>query len=454
MSLIFKSPDEKQKALDSIDTDPPPGVNIEEFNTQTEAKIDEIMNAPIDDSVAEPTADPQADPQEPAKVEEPKVETSAQQEPVSTPKTAADEELLMAQRKAAYLQQQLDSSQRQWESKFENFEKKLEALQTQPPKEEPKKTQTDSELIEVQTEINKLEQEMNNLDEYDEDFLKKIKRSNSLQLRLQTLNARKYQDLIKKQQSEIDRLTNTQRLERQQEEERNAEELQYKQMDSFKGGKDFPELNTQKSYKEMMTEYYDFSREVGSAYYNMPTNQVTDDQTEIAMQQYLSGSTVLKEAMRARGIKEPEELNKFVVLSEVDAIKRGYVLDKITGKWVQLKDPHGNPVNFPDHASAYNYLKMNNGEMTRKLIDTQKTTANEVLHAVTRRADPVELDSRSQRGDDIIEMSKDEASKILEKTDLETVVLRARKNFSDPLVTLYNKALKAVGDQPLEESDL
>jgi len=485
MSLTFKTLDEKQKALDAINTEPPPGVNIDQFQSETEAKIDEIMTAAVDEKPAapgnepppedppagdEPNIDmrlspdpPPADPkpEDPPDDNEPNLDMNIQNPPPEKggSNLTVEQENELLKRNNDYLTQLQETNSRETDEKIKSLEKKIDDLKKAGPAatdgQPAPDSSIDKEMTDIRTEIAELEKIMNTEDDdlYDtEAQLKNVKRASQLNLKLSALQQKKMEDLITQQAGEIKELKSEQKLKRKALEDEEKDTKRDRSIEDFR--KLIPALRGDKKYSEMEEEYSSFATQVASAYFNVSPKYVKAKDTEIAMQKYLAGNPILNEALIARGVQEPADMRKFVILSEIDALRQGYVLDKISGKFVQLKTPEGNRVSFPSLRSAYLHLQQENGEYGKNILKAQKNAAKNILHAMTRKADPVELTSEQQRGAAIDDMTEERADEIIRKFSTDEVVMRARKSFKDPLVTEYNKALLKKGYAPLTEDDL
>lgn len=477
MAVIFKNLDEKQAALDAIDTDPPPGVNIDEFQTTTEAKIDEIMQAQVTggsstspDAGNEPPPEgnlpPEPDmnlsaPTPPPASNEPPAESEPdmniqENTPAAGPNLNKDQEMEILRRNNEYLKQLNETSNRDSDEKFEKLEKKIDELKKQnkaPEKKGPKVEGLELEIGTVRKEIDDLEKLMNDDDDlYDtETQLKNVKKASQLQIKLSALREKKWEDLMSQQASELKTLKNDQTLKRKSLDDEDKDNKRDKTIEGFRTL--VPALRGDKKYSEMEEEYSEFAVHVAAAYFNIDPRHVKAKDTEIAMQKYLTGNPILNESLMSRGVTEPEDMRKFVVLSEIDALRQGYVLDKLSGKFVPLKAVDGGSVNFPSHKSAYLHLQQENGEYGKDILKAQKIAAKNMMHAMTRRANPTELTHNEQRGP-LDDMTEERADSIIEKYSTDEVVLRARKNFKDPLVVEYNKALAKIGHAQLTKEDL
>lgn len=457
--LTFKTAEEQQKALDGIETDAPVGVNIDTWESETNQKIDEIMNAKIDEN---PPADPPADPPPPQDPPKNPIDLTPNDPPPADP-TAPDvnAELEQLRRNNEYLQQQNRANERDSQNDKSDMQKQiddLKAIVEKGPAVNPKekaKTEVDHELLAVQDEIKALEVEMNKEDDDDDPdhstSIKQLKKHGQLQLKLNALKEKKQADVIKQQNKEISELKNTQRLKKEKQDEDELEAKRNTAVEKFR--ESIPELQGDKKFEDMHREYSEFSVEVAAAYFNIPAKKVLMKDAEVAMAKYLEGSEILNQALDSRGIVEPEDMRKFVVLSEVDAVRQGYVLDKVAGEYVQLKDSFGNPVTFPSHKAAYLHLQDEKGDYGKNILAAQRSATKNMMHAMTRK-EPIELTSKEQRGENLDDMTKERAMEIFEKYDITTITLRARKDFKDPLVSEYNKALNKLGHAVITEEDL
>jgi hypothetical protein len=460
--MQFKTLEEQQAALDSISTDPadaPVNMKLDQWETETEAKIDEIMQAEITDTAQPEPDDEQArlippeerapEPVQPQNIEQPVPPVESQ-----APSNPENEQL---KRNNDYLRQQLNSQARQISERDKKFQEQIDALKNQnreetPAKKPGPKSETEHQMIAIRDEIKQLEEEMNNEEnDYDTELnIKNLKKHSTLQLKLSALREQRQEELIRKQNNEINKLKNEHRLKKEKLDEDEAEDKRNRALEDFR--KEIPELSGTVPFAQMETEYNSFAREVAAAYYSISPGDVQDNHAEVAMAAYLEGSPILNETLSSRGISEPSELRKFVVLSEIDGLRQGYVLDKLTGEFVEMKDPMGNKVTFPNHKSAYLYLQQENGEYGKKILSNVQKTQKNMMHAMTRR-EPVELTSNLQRGE-LDNMTTERAMEILEKYDTDFMAMRGRKNFRDPLFVEYNRALSKLGHATIDEDDL
>lgn len=455
--MQFKTMEEKQKALDEVVTDAPPGVDIDDFTAKTEATIDEIMNAPVEED-GEPPVETPAEPQHAPPAEpQSKVELPPQPpaEPKVDPVKNEMDEMEVLRRNNEYLQQQKRSLERNNEQKMKELEKQIEELKSQGSKTTvtEEKNDTDLEMDRVRSEINNLETEMNKAEEdFDtEASIKLLKKQNQLTLKLSSLQDQKHKDFMARQNAALEKLKKEKEMERRQIEDENAENKLNKTIEKFR--EEFDELQGDQTFNEMKVDFSRFALEIGSIYYNIPVSDVMTKDAEMAMQVYMQNPGQFSYALQTRGIVEPPSLKTYTKLSEIDALRQGYVFDKLTGDWNQLKDAFGEPVKFPNHKAAYLYLQQENGTYGETILNKQKSTQKNMMHAMTRR-EPIELTAEQQRSDNIDTMTEARATELIEKYDMDTIALRARKNPKDPLFQEYNKALEKLGYATIDAEDL
>jgi hypothetical protein len=296
--LTFKSQADKDAAMDNINVDPPPGVNVEEFLADVNQKMQEIDNAEIIGDTPQET---------PPETTQPPQETQDNQ--ITPP--PANQESEMLQRNNEYLQHQLQTQRRENDDRIKALEDKIDQMKNQSqqiPQKREQKTEVDHQIISVQSQIDQLEKEMNiDTDDFDtEEILKKQVKSNKLLFKLNSLKEQKMQDLFKKQNAEIETLKNNQRLERKNTEQETAYTEKSRLIEKFRN--ENPEFKSKKTYSEMDNEYSNFAPEVAAIYFNRPVSQIRDEDMEVAMQKYLEGSPILNNALQQRGIQEPDSL--------------------------------------------------------------------------------------------------------------------------------------------------
>lgn len=441
--LTFKTEEERVQALNNVPEvdDAPPNTDLEEYRLKIDQDITDIQQAKIvgDEDPNNPPADPPADP--PA---------AGHQDPPATPPAAniaADLELERKRNETLLLDR--DKREETFNNRLQEFEakiKKFEEGNNSPstPKS-PADTPNNQEITAIQSEIDKLEVQMNDPDVevFDEDYIKIMKKKSDLDSKLNRLLIKSQSDQMTVHKKELDDLKRAQTLKTEKKEKDDARDKVEARLDKWRDSHD--ELKG-KSYREMDDMYTKFAKEVGAIWYGKAFAEVEPEEAELAVDQYLKGTPALVTAMSNRGVQEPEDLRKFILLSEINATKMGYKMNKSSGKWEPATDDDGVPINFPNFDAAYDYIKGSN--KGKDLLDAQNSAAKNVLNAVSQRANPVELND-DHKGAPPDEMTKEQAHNVLNTFDEEQVEIKRRKNDADPMVVEYNKALVTLGYSPL-----
>lgn len=455
MAIIFKTEDERAEAISKISSDPgdaPVGVNIEEFMRQNEEKLDEIMsteitpegNPDIDKPIPnlEPDNEPETVPDTVIKPDPPSVDNNV------------NEEVERLQRRNQSLQEQRDQLMDDHANDIAKLQRQIEEIKKGTPTSANVPDETlpiDTEISNIQNEINQLEEFMNadEVDVFDEESVKKMRKLNMLSIKLTGLVSKRSHQIVERQQNEINDIKKTQKIERDNEQRKNNRKTMFSAIEKFR--EEVPELHGRK-YEEMDAEYTGFGREIASLWFDTPLNKVTGEQIEIAVNKYTKQVPELMERVNAKGIKAPEGLTKYIILSDINALRMGYVLDKTTGEWKQMTDSSGKNVVFPSLKAAWNHYKEENHLPAALKVDRDNASIKSVMSAINKRADVVELDS-AHKTNDIVEMSKEAAQNIVSKYSEEYISMIARKNFDDPLIAEYNKALKALDMAGIDRED-
>ena len=443
--LIFKSEKERADAMNAVPEvdDAPPNTNLDEFRMKIDQDLTDIQNATINPEGA-PAVEPNADAVATLPVEEPVTDPIV--EPTMTPE---ESELVLLRNRNEALERERNDRESLHNAKMQEFEDKLKEIESKNTpinlKTDNPKTSTDHQILAIQEEIDKLEEVMNDpeADVYDESYIKNLRKQGSLNSKLNRIIRQTQTEQAELHKAELTRVTNEQNLKKKNLQKEETHNKVLGKIAKFREGKpEFAGLD----YGEMDQQYTEFSKKIAEVWHGKPASDLSNAQTELAMDQYLKGTPALMEAAKNRGLKEPVDMHKFITLSEINATRMGYSLNKISGKWEQMKDEYGNNVNFPNHDAAYNYIK--SSTRGQDLLKAQNSAAKGILKAVNTRANPVELND-SHLGDNVQDMTKEEAHNILAKFDEQDIELKRRRDFNDPMVIEYNKALVTLGHTPL-----
>jgi len=434
--MIFKTEEERDKALAEIPDidDAPTGVNLDQWKNEQMSKMYEIENAKI--GKGEDTSSNQDQP------------TLAPTGTDDTPKNDYEKEIERLNRRAANLEDQRDSISNKYESQIQELRTEIAGIKEKPA-ENHKDIKTDEDIQEVQNAISQLEKEMNRMDEDDDDYIKKVMKMNKLSMSLNSLITKRNADITQKHEDELKKLKDKQEKEKVLNKREETFAKNGKAIEKFR--ETVPELQGDVPYEEMGNEYGKFARELAALYYDKPLDDIEDTDAEKVIVKYLKKTPELMEVVQEQGLKEPTDMRKFILLSEINALRTGYVQNR-RGEWIKYTDDDGEQVRFKNLKSAYNHMMEENGSKKKELLNAEKKAATGMMNAINKRASITELDG-DHRNVDINEMSEETAHDMVEKYDEDTIVLRARKNFNDPLVQEYNKALIRLGYPAIKQSD-
>jgi len=450
--LVFKSEEDKIKAIESLPEDPPPGMDITEFEEDLDRKIEEIQNAEVSEDAPEYN-----EAQESAEAAGEGEKSKTQEEHEDKAGTSVeDNRISMLEERQQRMQQEYEEKMRKRE---EEWQKKLDEMK--PNKEESSKIDADPQLenqiLSVREKIKKIKSEISKEDsEYDDDYNKKVIELNTLTSDLVELTDKK-NDTIYKKISDLEA-----KRAKEEEERRNREVEQQKRtaaqqkkdkldanVEAFRKG--IKEFQSDKTYQQMEKDYVSFSKELAAQYFDKLPESVSGPEQEVAISKYLNKVPAIMEKVEDSGIKEPEELRKYLILSEVNAMYQGYELDKNSGKWVRMKNEVGDPVNLPNLSVAYEYLQQKSGKKGAELLEAQKQAVEEYKKGMESRSNPVELDGSHQHGT-VREMSAEEAHKIINLYDEEEMATLARRNSNSPKLKEFNKALVVLGHDAFDDT--
>lgn len=422
--MIFKSEEERDLALESISSDPadaPVGMTIDDFLEANERKIDEILNAEISEMTEEI----------------PELVQSTQSE---------ESELDKLRRRS----EELENEQARMREEHANELEELRAKKQAEPARPPEPNIADTEIESLEKRISELESSLGEeIDVLDEDQAKKSRELSRLMVKLNLLSGKRNRAIIEDQRKEIETLKTVEVQKSQKKSEEASRKKSNEAIEDFR--QTVPELKG-KSYETLDTEYVDFAKKLASIYYDVAIADVTAGQAEVAVDKYMKKVPSIIDKAVAKGVKKPDGLEQYIVLSDVNNLRKGYIVDTTTGKWKKLKDNEGNPVTFPDFESAYNYYKKINKLPAKLNLDSDNRSTKSLMNALNQRSNVVELDESHKPGE-IIEMSKSEAQNVMMKYSEDFIAIKARRNFNDPAVQEYNKALGILGEAMLTRED-
>jgi hypothetical protein len=115
------------------------------------------------------------------------------------------------------------------------------------------------------------------------------------------------------------------------------------------------------------------------------------------------------------------EMLTYATMLNVDAMAKGSRIDEVTGQKVQLRsEVNGQPVNFPSHLAAYEYLQKTTGLsrkiMEKNLSDAERRGQDAIIRAAERGANQAKTigrDGTVTTSDAAGPMTKDDAMRML-----------------------------------------
>ena len=364
-------------------------------------------------------------------------------------------------KEAEYAQMKQDYNQKLLET--ENEKKVLQSKVDKPTaKEPPKPPVTDEEIQGVRTELDSLDKK---LDEFDDDLddpeaLKLTRKSQKLSRKLQKMSDdrhafdmgernREWKEYQETQRLEKEERDNTTKAESAKAEKDSKIKTAREKLESFRT--DIPELKGTMTYNEMENQYIQFGRDIAATYYDKNESAVTASETEITMNKYLNKVPSLMEKLGEQGKlgREPNDLRRYLILSEIDMLRKGLKLNLATGKWEESETRH------PDLQSSYDYWKRINGVRAKERIADMEKGAAEMLKAVqSPKTTEIEAGVGTQK-ESLEAMSVDSAVKNLEMMDKqaktagfssseEWVENISRSNAQDPRVLLWDKCVNVI----------
>jgi hypothetical protein len=448
--MIFKTEEERQAAVDALPDTPPEGVDPDKFVEELEEKMESIYNSEIN-----PDYVPAA----------PAGDTPANEDPNNEPEITNDE---LEKNRIKALEEERERVRREAEEykaelAAERAERKKMAEEIKKIKEaKEKKVEIDNNVDELDKKIFEVSQEMERIrerrskldDPYGDEAIKSqddlISLSNKYTELTNKKNAQALADLreqnervLKEQENERKRLEEERKAKEAREAEQKTRERQYQAIDEFRDSVD--ELKGGASYAEMSQQYDSWANEVAQIFYGRNLTANESHLAEVAVQKYLDGTPDLLAKMREKGLTEPRDLRKYLVISETDLLMNGYEFDKNTGTWKEIKNnTNGQRVVLRDHQQAYNELLRKSGKSTQDILKASRDSAENLTRAMQKRAPATELQENHEAGT-IEDMTIEEADKIFQNSDEMLIAKLYRENRADPKVVQFERAGKTLG---------
>ena len=429
-SLIFKSEDERFKALDELpDTPPPDTEDIEEWEKEQSSLQKRIEDAKIagQEGGPEPTGNETGTETDPSKTGKSSDATS-ESKPGHNPedwtmeykgeKITLDQKDIPTDRRFTFknvkdalhgfvnTQHYLDklkndhssaisltqSELQRAEESNVNLQAEIDKLKLGGTSQSlPDGIPTEQDIETSKQALESLDGEINELDEDDpsgfslmRDLRKKEKVYNGL--------LQKRTNYLDEQQSKIKEESDRKSTELAN--KTKADEAQTKEFGERRSSiNDFlqqsSDFQTTNSYDQVEKNSIDFGRQLASVYYNKSADQVGWKEFEIATKEYLSQTPAFMKKLGETGmgpnspLSEPKDFRTYLVASEVELLQRGKKINPETGAWEDVM-VNGQKVTHPDMQSAYDYWKRINGVQAQERISDMDKGAQEILRAINQ----------------------------------------------------------------------
>ena len=178
--------------------------------------------------------------------------------------------------------------------------------------------------------------------------------------------------------------------------------------------------------------------------------QVTSQDKINAETMFLREDPLTMDRMKEAGLQAPASYNAWNELTQIDAMRNGYYLNPSTMRWEERKD-----MRFPDMDSAAEYYAKITGKTKNQVRQAQVQGARKITSVLNKRDTGVVTmdESLTQGGSEGDEITQDQATQILENTDMEEAILAYRQGNKTPFDNI-NKARARWNMPPLDPTDI
>lgn len=441
--LKFKSVEDRNRALEHANANIPEiedldeGIDIDKFIKESSDTIESISEAVID-----PEAPEWAPPGE-EKKEEPAAQIPEQK--LEPQITTSNFDLDNLRRTNDKIRQDYEAELKKRDEALElakaEFDKKLKELKPAVEDKPIIDPDTNRLIEEKSLELKNIVTDMDKIDEYSDEFVRLTKRHAKLQHELLTLKDKKTQALIEDSQKRLkamQEMTEAQRQEQAAEKKRRDEEAAERaRIESIKEAsnktvkriEDFrskiPELKEGRSVVEMEKDYFDFIDKVAAIYFDKLPTEVTSSERDEAYAKYSKKVPALIERVQANGIKPPADLDKYILLTDVNSIYSGSVFNVETGKWDPVLNDQGIQIGSSSMEDAYSTYLKRTGKADQAILQRERESIKSFQNAANRRAGAVELTQEMQLGGNE-RMTAEAAQKLIDETD-EDMIMKIRE---------------------------
>lgn len=483
-TLEFESEEARQTAMDGLD----------EHNPDSEAKLDEIMKAPIKAKV-------EADHNKPAEqkpVAEPEKKI-APDNPSPKPATPDDEIRIkksdlpegfdtigkvfksygeaqaLIERQTKFIKEKLGGGDQNLQAilkRAETAETELANLKKQverPAQRETERKDLPAIPQSVAPKIKEIRQELQRLAA---DPITNEEKIHELRLNLDDLWLQENErlslmvervnqtasDADRRSQEASDRASQVVELGKKSEAEVAAEQAlknEFKQMDSFAAK--YPEFKMSKSSPEVERDYAQWASDVTALFYGTQINIETKEgrsAMEKALKMLERGAPDIVEKCKIANVPiEPgEDVKKYLEICALLDYRDGKRFNPITGQMEEVfryHQPSGKeiPDTFPTLEDAYENRKVKDGHYEKRIREAYAKGGADLTNALAKRdSGTVEMDGSapSSRSDAGLVMKADEAERIMDSIDEATAIRQARSG-NPELLNQLNEAFKVLG---------
>ena len=178
--------------------------------------------------------------------------------------------------------------------------------------------------------------------------------------------------------------------------------------------------------------------------------QVTSQDKINAETMFLREDPLTMDRMKEAGLQAPASYDAWNELTQIDAMRNGYYLNPSTMRWEERKD-----MRFPDMETAADYYAKITGKTKNQVRQAQVQGARKITSVLNKRDTGVVTmdESLTQGGSEGDEITQDQATQILENTDMEEAILAYRQGNKTPFDNI-NKARARWNMPPLDPTDI
>lgn len=513
MPLTFKSEEERQEALANLPDEPPIDVmDIDEWNAKIDQERTEIEEAEIvDDDGAPPKDDDAAPPAEPPAEGEPPASQQQQQDndfvydfgkikrsdlPEEVRHYQNPGEIIKqfghARKYANSLEEKLRETHsqiaelQQSASTVQNLQKEIERMKNErlapPPAAPPAKPVSQQQPVNIQdisASVAKIEA-MDDDDGVDAGSVKKVLRDtfNVLTEVNKNLSDTRNEFSTYRQNSEktvndlkgeVTSIKTSQQNTVQQQQQREAQRNFDREIADLQDT--YPELRTTKpilseSGENVERDVRNFTDRIFLARTGRPAANWEERNRIIGS--YLRGDDAELNAFLTNNGITPEsvgasrtDMQAYLTIANIDAHSKGQVIDQFSGARRTLTNPfNGQPVNFPNLGSAYDYMLKSSGvtqaEINRMREDAEKRGQQNLQRSLEKRDTSAPIVSSRQSGDPNNvgqEMSEEDAMKILNDPDIAEKIEFGAIEGDRSWFNRYNKALRRLNLEQVQPEE-